>query len=29
MGLLGDILQVPGKIIGGIEDAVEDILEDL
>lgn len=29
MGLLGNILQIPGKVVGGIEDAVEDFLEDL
>ncbi len=29
MGLIGDILQVPGAIIGGIEDAVADALDDI
>lgn len=29
MGLLGDLLQIPGAIVGGIEDAIEDELDDL
>lgn len=29
MGLFGEILQLPGKIVGGVEDVIEDILEDL
>lgn len=28
MGLLGDILQMPGKIIGDIEDAIDDAIND-
>lgn len=27
MGLLGDILQIPGKIVGEIEDTIEDVLD--
>lgn len=29
MGLFGDILQVPGKIVGAIEDEAEEILDDI
>lgn len=29
MGLLGDILQVPGAIIGAIEDEITDVLDDI
>jgi hypothetical protein len=29
MGLLGGILQIPGKIVGDIEDVINDVLEDL
>lgn len=29
MGLLGDILQIPGKVVGGIEDTIVGILEEL
>lgn len=29
MGLFGYILQVPDKIVGSIEDAVEDVLDDI
>ena len=29
MGLFGDILQIPGKIVGGIEDTVEDVLDEI
>lgn len=29
MGLLGDILQIPGAIINGIEDGIEDFLDEL
>jgi len=28
MGLLGDILQIPGKIIGDIEDVIDDAIND-
>lgn len=29
MGLLGNILQVPGAIIGAIEDEINDVLDDI
>jgi len=29
MGLLGDILQVPGAIVGAIEDEITDVLDDI
>jgi len=29
MGLLGDILQVPGAIVGAIEDVVTDAVEEI
>lgn len=29
MGLLGDILQIPGAIIGAIEDEVTEALDDI
>lgn len=29
MGLLGNILQVPGAIIGAIEDEINDALDDI
>lgn len=29
MGLLGDILQVPGAIVGAIEDVVIDVVEEI
>jgi len=29
MGLIGDILQIPGAIIGAVEDEIIDALDDL
>lgn len=29
MGLFGDILQIPGKIIEAVEDEVEEIIDDI
>lgn len=29
MGLFGDILQIPGKIVGEIEDGVEEVLDEI
>lgn len=29
MGLFGDILQIPGAIIGGVEDVITDVLDDI
>lgn len=29
MGLLGDILQVPGAIIGAVEDKIAETLDDI
>jgi hypothetical protein len=29
MGLLGNILQVPGAIIGAIEDEINDVLDEI
>lgn len=29
MGLFGEILQVPGKIVGSVEDTIEGFLNDL
>lgn len=29
MGLFGDILQIPGKIVGEIEDTVEEVLDEI
>lgn len=29
MGLFGEILQLPGKIIGAVEDGIEEVLEEL
>ena len=29
MGLLGNILQIPGAIVGEVEDAINDVLDDI
>jgi hypothetical protein len=29
MGLIGDILQIPGAIVGGVEDVIEEVVEDI
>lgn len=29
MGLIGDILQIPGAIVGAAEDAITDVLDDI